>query len=85
MGIEVNNKKTILLSAVIFCVFIVAFVVIALVEPQDLKYPNEQEIPVTVSAPQKIQETSSGQIAGVLERPTVVNMTEIDNSSNKTE
>jgi len=37
----------------------------------------------TVSVPQKTQQTS-GQIAGVLEGPTVVNISTRDNSSNET-
>ena len=85
MGAEISKRRTILLSVVIFSVFFITFVVIAVIEPQDLRFPKEQEIAVTVSAPQKIQETSSGQIAGVSEGPTVINISNVNNSRNETE
>ena len=58
-----------------------AILVIAIIEPEK----TEMEAAVTVSVPQKLQQTTSGQIAGVLEGPTVVNITTPNNSSNETE
>jgi hypothetical protein len=81
MGTEINNRKTILLSVVIFSTFFAAFVTITIVETEDRE---KKEMAGTVSVPQKTQQTTSGQIAGVLEGPTVVNITALDNSSNQT-
>lgn len=82
MGAEIKNTQIILLSVMIFFAFLVAYLVIAVTGPEEKK---EQEIAVTVSAPQKIQQTNSGQIAGLSEEPTVINISSISNSSNETE
>ncbi|MGV8107704.1 MAG: hypothetical protein ACP5OH_08035 [Nitrososphaerota archaeon] len=81
MGTEIKNTKIILLSAVIFSAFFLAFLIIAILEPEK---KEKEEAAITVSVPQKSQQTSSGQIAGILEGPTVVNITKLDNSSNET-
>jgi hypothetical protein len=79
---EINNRKIILIVVVILSPLILAFVVIADIEP----VKTEKEEPkISVSVPQKLQQTTSGQIAGVLKGPTVVNMTSPGNSSNETE
>jgi hypothetical protein len=81
MGIEINNRKVILITVVVISPLILAILVIAVIEPKK----TEKEVPaVTISVPQKLQQTTSGQIAGVLEGPTVVNITSQDNSSNET-
>jgi len=54
----------------------------AVTGPEEKK---QHEVGVTVSAPQKIQQTNSGQITGVLEEPTVINISTLNNSSNETE
>ena len=81
MGTEINNRKVILITVVIISPLILVFLVIAVIEPEKTE---KQGPAVTVSVPQKLQQTTSGQIAGVLEGPTVVNITSLDNSSNKT-
>ena len=81
MGTEIRKKQIILLSVALFSAFLTAFLVIAVIEPEETK---ERETPVTVSAPKKIQQTSSGQ-AGVSEGPTVVNISSLNNSRNETE
>ena len=81
MGTEINNRKVILITVVIITPLILVFLVIVVIEPEK----TEKEVPaVTVAVPQKLQQTTSGQIAGVLEGPTVVNITTPDNSSNET-
>lgn len=83
MGTEINKRKTILILAGILSPFFLAFfLVIAVIEPEETE---KKEPAITVSAPQKLQQTTSGQIAGVLEGPTVVNTTTLGNSSNETE
>ena len=72
MGTEIKNRKIILLLAVIFSAFFVAFLVISVLETEK---PEKKEAAITVSAPQKSQKTTSAQIAGVLEGPTIVNLT----------
>ena len=81
MGTDIRKKQIILLSVALFSAFLTAFIVIAVVEPEETK---EQETPVTVSVPKKIQQTSLGQ-AGVSEGPTVVNLSSLNNSRNETE
>ena len=81
MGTEIRKKQIILLSVALFSAFLTAFLVIAVIEPEETK---ERETPVTVSAPKKIQQTSSGQ-AGVSEGPTVVNKSSLNNSKNESE
>ena len=80
MGTEIKNTKIILLSAVIITSFFIAFLVVAVIEREETK----KESAVTVSGPQKLPQKSSGQIAGVTGGPTIVNITSLDNSSNKT-
>ena len=82
MGAEIKNTQIILLSVVIFFAFLIVFIVISVIRPEEAK---EQEIAVTVSGPQKIQQTSSGQIAGVSDGPKVINVSNLNNSSNETE
>jgi hypothetical protein len=67
---------------VIFFAFLIVFIVISVIGPEEAK---EQEIAVTVSGPQKIQRTSSGQIAGVSDGPKVINISNLNNSSNESE
>ena len=80
MGAEIIKKQIILLSVALLSAFLTAFLVIAVIEPEETE---EQETPVRVSAPKKIQQTSSGQ-AGVSEGPTVVNVSSLNNSRNET-
>jgi hypothetical protein len=82
MGTEINNRKVILISIVILSPLVLAFLVIAVIEPKETE---KEEPAITLSVPQKLQETSSGQIAGLLEGPIVVNITSLGNSSNETE
>ena len=82
MGTEIRKKQIILLSVALFSAFLTAFLVIAVIEPEETK---ERETPVTVSAPKKIQQTSSGQIAGVSDGPKVINISNLNNSRNETE
>ena len=81
MGTEIKSTKIILLSAVIFTSFFIAFLVVAVIEPEETK---KEESADTVSGPQKLPQKTSGQIAGVSGGPTVVNITALGNSSNKT-
>lgn len=67
---------------VILSPLILAFVLIADIEPDKTE---KEEPTISVSVPQKLQQTTSGQIAGVLKGPTVVNITGPGNSSNETE
>jgi hypothetical protein len=67
---------------VILSPLVLAFLVIAVIEPKETE---KEEPAITVSVPQKLQETSSGQIAGLLEAPIVVNISSLGNSSNETE
>ena len=82
MGAEIKSTQIILLSVVIFFAFLIAFIVISVIGPEKAK---EQEITITVSGPQKIQQTSSGQIAGVSDGPKVINISNLNNSRNETE
>jgi ABC-type Na+ efflux pump permease subunit len=82
MGTEINNRKVILISVVILSPLVLAFLVIAVIESEETQ---KEELAITVSVPQNLQEATSGQIAGVLEGPTVVNITTLGNSSNETE
>jgi hypothetical protein len=83
VGTEVNNRKVILISVTILVPLVLAFfVIIAVIEPKETE---KEEPEITVSVPQKLQDTTPGHIAGVLERPTVVNITNLGNSSNETE
>jgi len=52
METEINNRKTILLSVVIFSTFFAAFVTITIVETEDRE---KKEMAGTVSVPQKTQ------------------------------
>ena len=82
MGAKIKNTQIILLSVVIFFAFLIVFILISVIGPEEAK---EQEIAVTVSGPQKIQHTSSGQIAGVSDGPKVINISNLNNSSNESE
>ena len=77
---EINKRTIILLDVAILSAAILTLVLVIIVPTQDTE---KKEMAGTVSVPQKTQQTS-GQIAGVQEGPTVVNITVSDNSSNET-
>ena len=80
MGNEINKRTIILFDVAILSAAILTFVLIIIFPTQDTE---KKELAGTVSVPQKTQQTS-GQIAGVLGGPTVVNISTRDNSSNET-
>jgi hypothetical protein len=80
MGSEINKRTIFLLDVAILSAALLTLVLVIIFPTQDTE---KKEMGGTVSVPQKTQQTS-GQIAGVLEGPTVVNISTRDNSSNET-
>ena len=80
MGSEINKRTIFLLDVAILSAALLTLVLVIIFPTQDTE---KKEMAGTVSVPQKTRQTS-GQIAGVLEGPTVVNISTRDNSSNET-